>query len=606
MKKEPAKVWDPMAKDVMPPFWELYSKFGGQTYALPVDGDVLLLQYRKDLFENAEEQAAFKAKYGKDLKVPETWEDYLQVGEFFTRKKGDKLAGETLDHDFYGLAEYGERGFSAYWFLNRFASSGGMYFDKDMKSTINTPHISLPPYNIANYPPFFILVQVPFVWIFGPALWYGRLISLLCTLLAALFTGLTIWSLVRDRLAAIAGGLLLLVIPYVLHWSPLTRIDNLALALLAAGLFTIAHKPESRKRRILAAVLLLLAIYTRQSYGLAGPLAVFMFLLLSAAASVEYQPDLKNALRQGWHQALEFALWLGGLGLALFLLLNLLTKGGFFFHIVTANVNPFYWETVQRYANDIWGYMPFLVVGSLGLILWGGREALRFWRQGNRSQVPPELKKKPDRLVRQYTADRRRSWWLAVPFLLGATVSAITIGKDGSNVNYLLELCAALCLASGVLIAWAGQESRAFKIALLVVLALQVSLILDWSRETYATYHTGRFNQEPQLYQLNQAIQRAPEGDILADEHMAMVAVNGRPIVFQPFEFKMLAEAGKWDQAAFVQSLRDKQYPMILLYDPESWDSQHARWTQEQLDAIYENYQTSTSLADTLVFKPKR
>ncbi len=466
--------------------------------------------------------------------------------------------------------------------------------------------ISVPPYNIANYPPLFVLVQVPFVWIFGPALWYGRLISLLCTLLAALFTGLAIWALVRDRLAAIAGGLLLLVIPYVLHWSPLDRIDNLALALLMAGLYTAARKLESRNGRILAAVLLLAAIYTRQSYGLAGPLAVFLFLLLSPSASVEHQPDLKNSLRQGWRQAVEFALWLGGLGLALFLLLTLFTRGGFFFHIVTANVNPFYWETVSRYAGDIWGYMPFLVAGGLGLILWGSREALRFVQRHPRSQVPVELKKKPDRLMRQYSADRRRSWWLAVPFLLGATVSAITIGKDGSNVNYLLELCAALSLASGVLVAWAGQESRAFKLALLVVLALQVSLILDWSRETYATYHTGRFNQEPQLFQLNQTIQRAAEGDILADEHMAMVAVNGRPIVFQPFEFKMLSEAGKWNQADFVQSLRDRQYPMILLYDPDSWDSQHARWTQEQLDALYENYQSSTRLADTLVFKPKR
>lgn len=139
MKKEPAKVWDPMAKDVIAPFWELYCKFGGQTYALPIDGDVLLFQYRKDLFENKDEQAAFKAKYGTDLKPPETWEDYAQAAEFFTRKKGEMLAGQKLEHDFYGQADYGARGFSAYWFLNRFASAGGMYFDANMKATINTP-----------------------------------------------------------------------------------------------------------------------------------------------------------------------------------------------------------------------------------------------------------------------------------------------------------------------------------------------------------------------------------------------------------------------------------------------------------------------------------
>jgi multiple sugar transport system substrate-binding protein len=139
MAKDPASVWDPAADDVLPPFWELYSKFGGKTYALPIDGDILLLQYRKDLFENEEEMAAFKEKTGRDLAPPETWEEYLEVAEFFTREKGEMLAGEELEHDFYGLAFYGERGFSVFWFLNRFTSGGGMYFDEDMNATINTP-----------------------------------------------------------------------------------------------------------------------------------------------------------------------------------------------------------------------------------------------------------------------------------------------------------------------------------------------------------------------------------------------------------------------------------------------------------------------------------
>jgi len=100
---------------------------------------VLNLLYREDLFENADEKAAYKAKYNKDLAPPTTWEEWLQVGEFFTRKKGEKLAGQTLDKDFYGVAEYGKRGFSFAWFLNRFAGGGGIYFDETMKPQINTP-----------------------------------------------------------------------------------------------------------------------------------------------------------------------------------------------------------------------------------------------------------------------------------------------------------------------------------------------------------------------------------------------------------------------------------------------------------------------------------
>ena len=141
MAREPAEVWDPHPEDVQAPYWELYCKFGGKTYALPIDGDVIMLQYRRDLFESEEEQAAFKEKYGRELTVPETWDEYLEVAEFFTRKAGETLAGEELEHDFYGLAFYGARGFSLFWYLNRFASwgGGGMYFDEDMNPLINTP-----------------------------------------------------------------------------------------------------------------------------------------------------------------------------------------------------------------------------------------------------------------------------------------------------------------------------------------------------------------------------------------------------------------------------------------------------------------------------------
>lgn len=137
--RDPAAVWDPNQDDVLAPFRELYNKFGGQTYSLTIDGDVLVMMYRTDLFEHPDEQAAFMEQYGRELTPPETWDEWLEVGEFFTRDAGETLAGETLEQPFYGLGEYGLRGFSYAWFLNRFASSGGVYFDEEMNPMINTP-----------------------------------------------------------------------------------------------------------------------------------------------------------------------------------------------------------------------------------------------------------------------------------------------------------------------------------------------------------------------------------------------------------------------------------------------------------------------------------
>ena len=53
----------------------------------------------------SEEMAAFKAKYGYDLAPAKTYKQYYDIAQFFTRKKGEKLAGQVLDKDFYGTAQ---------------------------------------------------------------------------------------------------------------------------------------------------------------------------------------------------------------------------------------------------------------------------------------------------------------------------------------------------------------------------------------------------------------------------------------------------------------------------------------------------------------------
>jgi multiple sugar transport system substrate-binding protein len=66
--------------------------------------------YRTDIVCNEEEQKNFQAKFNQKLPcTPEEvdgmdWDAFEKVGQFFQRKKGDKLAGQVLDDDFYGIA----------------------------------------------------------------------------------------------------------------------------------------------------------------------------------------------------------------------------------------------------------------------------------------------------------------------------------------------------------------------------------------------------------------------------------------------------------------------------------------------------------------------
>jgi multiple sugar transport system substrate-binding protein len=71
-------------------------------FAAPYEPDAVGFVYRKDWFSDSAEKAAFKKKYRKTLKAPETWDDLKRVAEFFNRPADGKygcalLTGRTQD-----------------------------------------------------------------------------------------------------------------------------------------------------------------------------------------------------------------------------------------------------------------------------------------------------------------------------------------------------------------------------------------------------------------------------------------------------------------------------------------------------------------------------
>lgn len=100
-------------------------------YGLPILVAVGIFSYRSDLFTDPKEQEAFKAKYGRDLKVPETWEELLEVGEFFTRP----------DQGLYGFNyRYGTPNNALFDMVIHFGFSRGFnFYDENYKPLFNTP-----------------------------------------------------------------------------------------------------------------------------------------------------------------------------------------------------------------------------------------------------------------------------------------------------------------------------------------------------------------------------------------------------------------------------------------------------------------------------------
>lgn len=122
--------------------------FKGERYSIPIDGDSIILYYRKDALENQEYKQEFKNKYGYDLNVPSTWQEYRDVAEFFN--------GWDWDND--GQIEYGTieamapKDVDGYIYLNRALTyaahpdcTGYAFFNPDTME----PMVSSPAYERA-------------------------------------------------------------------------------------------------------------------------------------------------------------------------------------------------------------------------------------------------------------------------------------------------------------------------------------------------------------------------------------------------------------------------------------------------------------------------
>lgn len=105
---------------IHPSFLDAYATYPYKSknyYGFPQFPDVLVTYGRKDVLCDAGEQAAFKAKFNEKLPCSGEemdnidWKTFEKVGQFFQRKKGEKLAGKVLEDDFYGIAYQAGKGY---------------------------------------------------------------------------------------------------------------------------------------------------------------------------------------------------------------------------------------------------------------------------------------------------------------------------------------------------------------------------------------------------------------------------------------------------------------------------------------------------------------
>ncbi|WP_324651682.1 sugar ABC transporter substrate-binding protein [Georgenia sp. H159] len=95
---------DSVQGDLFPALIE-EAQVGGHFVGMPAWTNAQILYYRTDLFSDPEQQEAFSAEYGRELAPPTTWEEYMEVAEFFTQDTDGDGTTDLYGADVKGAVE---------------------------------------------------------------------------------------------------------------------------------------------------------------------------------------------------------------------------------------------------------------------------------------------------------------------------------------------------------------------------------------------------------------------------------------------------------------------------------------------------------------------
>ncbi len=262
------------------------------------------------------------------------------------------------------------------------------------------------PFYSSNYPPLFHVIAAPFVWVFGSAYWYGRLLGFLGTFVTASAIGYAVYREGQNRWLAILSGLAFLASNTVYHIGPLFRQHATMVMFETLAVVILAHANEitdTRKRRSRLALgfgLIIAAGYTKQLAAISA-LAVGIFLFIR-------QP----------RRAVIWGIMAGVVGAVIFIWMNVATNGEWWQQAIVANVNEL--KILQTIAlfKQWFGLHGFLIVPAVLLVIY------------------------------ELYFDRLSIY--AIWFVAAAGINGIASGTWGGGDSYFTTSIAALCILSGI------------------------------------------------------------------------------------------------------------------------------------------------------------
>ena len=426
-----------------------------------------------------------------------------------------------------------------------------------------------------NYPPIYHLAVRLAAVFTSNLLVAGRWVSVVATVLVVVFAGILLY---RSAVATLRKGaatvpITLFTCAIVLSapsmkWSPFARVDMLGVALMLGAYFVLSERWYSVRWVSLAALLLTLAVYTKQTFVFGACALIVMAAILS------------------WRTGLLLAGLTAVLGSVALAVLQVRTNGEFLPNILGANMNPYGLKRlIVLFVNS--GITP-VAVKAIGLAsLWIvcvrvvrrlRRNSFSVWRLRLRNRLP------------------ERTELLCAAFTASGLTVALLSGKDGSNVNYFLEFDVGICLLAGLLLArivlhtarsplreWAMPVAFIFvSLMFLQTCFSRLDLLNERLGLTVAANARRAETLEPD--ELLEAFLKATPGLVLS-ENMTALVMAGKPVVVEPLAFTLLTKTGQWDPAPLAAMIRERQIRAVVMR--RGSDREYTPEIMREIDTVF-------------------
>ncbi len=382
--------------------------------------------------------------------------------------------------------------------------------------------LSSAPYSVVPYGPVYLILSALAQNLFDLPMAGGRAVCLAASVLAALSIGLMLLRCGRSKAVALGSACLFLSLPFVDRWGVQVNVDMTAVAVEMVALAGFVFYAASG--------------YSKKAYfwiGTAAAVAAFFTKSSAVAATVAWFAHL--ALNRRWKDLAIFAVAAGGAVLVIYAALNLVTHGQYYFHTtVEIGRRRFFWQFIPGYWKETLLKHPLNVAAAASVLL-----SPAVWRS-----TP---------------AGSLTNLYLAVSILL-----TVSLGKQGSDSNYLLPFLAASTLAAGRLWDTSAEGRRKWLVFAVAAGIAAQALFFGVKGFSIEKVRSVKAQQVEFFDRMSRVIRQFPDPVIAWD--MSLLIANGRPIYFEPFPMAQAAYSGAWDQTPILDDLRNKKFPLIITY----------------------------------------